>query len=125
MKPEEADIAWEDINFFNNPFSDMNLKPASEGWEWLSEVGLNSPDNTSDGALSKRWVRQGNSTTLLKGSGLLGQEAYNEVVLLLYTSAFSLRMSSFPMSWCRPPIWLSANVATSLQIPKNICQHMQ
>lgn len=80
VKPEEADIAWEDINFFNNPFSDMNLKPASEGWEWLSEVGLNSPDNTSDGALSKRWVRQGNSTTLLKGSGLLGQEVYNEVV---------------------------------------------
>lgn len=80
IRPEDMDISWEEINFFNNPFPDMDLKLASERWEWLSDVGLNSPDNTSEGMLPKRWIHQKGKTMLLKGSGPLGQEAYNEAV---------------------------------------------
>lgn len=58
----------------------MDLKAGDDSWEWMSEVGLDSPDNTSDGVLPKRWIRQRGKTALLKGSGPLGQEAYNEAV---------------------------------------------
>lgn len=80
IRPDGVDVSWEDVNFFSSPFPEMNLKPAAAGWGWLSEVGLDSPDNTSDGMLPKRWVRQGKKTALLKGAGPLGQEPYNEVV---------------------------------------------
>lgn len=80
IQPEDANICWEDINFFNNPFPEMNLKIADSNWEWLSEVGLESPDNTSDGMLPKRWISINGKTALLKGGGLLDQEPYNEVV---------------------------------------------
>ena len=80
IRPEGMDVCWEDVNFFNNSFPEMGLKPAGAGWGWLSEVGLDSPDNTSDGMLPKRWVHQGGKTALLKGGGPLVQEPYNEVV---------------------------------------------
>lgn len=74
VKPQDATIAWEGINFFQNSFT------ASETGEWLSEVGLDSPDNTSDGALSKTWICKGNERILLKGGSLLNQEPYNECI---------------------------------------------
>lgn len=80
IRPEEMNVSWDDVNFFNNSFSDMDLKAGDDSWEWMSEVGLDSPDNTSDGVLAKRWIRQHGKTVLLKGSGPLGQEAYNEAV---------------------------------------------
>lgn len=74
IKPQGEDISWEEINFFNNPFED------TKATEWLSEVGLDSPDNTSEGMLSKAWVCSGGKRLLLKGGGLLNQEPYNEAV---------------------------------------------
>lgn len=69
-----VDINWQDINFFENDFD------ADEEGGWLDSVGLSSPDNTSEGELSKRWVQRGKKRILLKGGGVLGQEPYNEAV---------------------------------------------
>lgn len=74
IRPQSMDIDWDDINFFNNSFDDMKAN------EWLSEVGLDSPDNTSEGMLSKAWICAGKKRHLLKGGGLLNQEPYNEAV---------------------------------------------
>ena len=56
----------------------------------MADVGLDSPDNTSDGVLSKRWVCRNGERCLLKGGTLLDQEPYNEVIA---TELFSRLLS--------------------------------
>ena len=44
-------LQWSDVNYFDNNFVQSNLMT----WDnWLSAVGLDSPDNTSEGELPKR-----------------------------------------------------------------------
>ena len=74
VKPYESDIRWEDVNFFQNDFAE------TEAGDWLAEVGLDSPDNTSDGVLSKRWICEEGERRLLKGGTMLEQEPFNEVI---------------------------------------------
>lgn len=74
IRPEGTSIDWRSINFFSNPFPDMDVST------WLDQVGLQSPDNTSEGELPKRWVRENGIPTLLKGGKSTNQEPYNEVV---------------------------------------------
>lgn len=78
MRPAHDDTTcWRDINFFENPF-DLSH---DEGWDfWLERVGLDSPDNTSEGALPKRWTIRGNERVLLKGCRTDDQRPLNEVV---------------------------------------------
>lgn len=72
VRPKETKLHWEDINYFHSEF---DLAPGP----WLANVGLRSPDNTSEGELPKRWTIEGGRRILLKGAGPLGQEPYNEV----------------------------------------------
>lgn len=74
IRPEGSDITWQSVNFFSNPFPDMEVG------NWLDQVGLQSPDNTSEGELPKRWIRQNDVSVLLKGGKSTNQEPYNEVV---------------------------------------------
>ena len=74
IRPEDTDLDWRSVNFFNNPFSDMEVG------SWLDQVGLQSPDNTSEGELPKRWAWRAGAPILLKGGKSLNQEPYNEVV---------------------------------------------
>ncbi len=74
VKPIDSNLDWADINFFENDFIEIETE------EWLADVGLDSPDNTSDGVLSKRWVCRDGERRLLKGGTLLEQEPYNEVI---------------------------------------------
>ncbi len=74
IKPYGSSLNWDDINFFENDFMEI------EAEEWMADVGLDSPDNTSDGVLSKRWICKNEERRLLKGGTLLEQEPYNEVV---------------------------------------------
>lgn len=73
LRPEGESIDWREVNFFTNDFEELN----DAGW--LSQVGLLSPDNTSEGQLSKRWVKVDGKPVLLKGGGQLNQEPYNEL----------------------------------------------
>lgn len=72
------DISWSDVNYFENDFEE--LPDSTDSTDWLAEVGLDSPDNTSEGMLSKRWVCIDGVRTLLKGGTVLGQEPYNEAI---------------------------------------------
>lgn len=69
--------AWAEINFYQNSFDER----VSDNWDWwLSNVGLNSPDNTSDGALPKKWTVRSGRRVLLKGCLTDDQRPYNEAV---------------------------------------------
>ncbi|WP_251198210.1 DNA-binding protein [Anaerotardibacter muris] len=74
IKPQGSNITWKSVNFFTNPFTEL------ETGDWLDRVGLESPDNTSEGQLSKRWVYRNGWPFLMKGSSALEQEPFNEVV---------------------------------------------
>lgn len=77
IQPSGENLKWDDLNYFDNDFGNE-----SEQWDdWLADVGLSSPDNTSEGALPKKWVCEGSRRTLLKGHvPWTDQQVYNEVV---------------------------------------------
>ncbi len=76
LLPDDGDLSWDTLNYFENDFDGAG---SVEG-AWLANVGLNSPDNTSEGELPKRWVIRNGRRYLLKGSGLDDQRPYNECV---------------------------------------------
>ena len=78
--PEGSKHSWEEVNFFQNPFSEdvgnILFGKSVDG----NAVSLMSPDNTSDGWLKKRWILADGKRCLVKGgSGAVQQEPYNEV----------------------------------------------
>jgi len=75
IRPFESLVTWKEINYFDNDFGELHF----DG-DWLGEVGHNSPDNTSEGVLPKKWICEGDRRLLLKGGSALNQEPYNEVV---------------------------------------------
>lgn len=81
IRPEGLNIRWEDLNYFQNDFNTAEGDDRSEWGEWLSEVGLSSPDNTSEGALPKKWICRDGKRILLKGHNpWTDQQALNEQV---------------------------------------------
>jgi len=81
VKPENSDLHWKDINFFDNPFSEDIGNILFGDIPNKDKFDLLSPDNTSDGWLKKKWVIKNNKRQLIKaGSGTLRQEPYNEVL---------------------------------------------
>ncbi|MCL2427509.1 MAG: excisionase, partial [Oscillospiraceae bacterium] len=65
IRPSE-DVKWEDVNFFNNGFSnDIGTLLISGEW---NGGNLSSPDNTSDGVVKKKWKIVDGTRCLLKGS---------------------------------------------------------
>lgn len=76
LLPDGADLEWTNINYFTNPFTGCDVASGS----WLASVGLDSPDNTSEGKLPKRWAIENGARVLYKGSGADDQRPCNEVV---------------------------------------------
>lgn len=79
LRPADSPrLAWAEVNFFDNPF----VESSSESWDdWLSAVGLSSPDNTSEGELPKKWIAdESGRRFLLKGCRTDDQRPYNEAV---------------------------------------------
>ena len=63
------DVKWEDVNFFTNDFSDDVGELLFEG-KW-KDGSLESPNNTSDGVVKKKWKIIGGTRCLIKGSSSL------------------------------------------------------
>lgn len=58
-------LQWSDVNYFDNSFVQSNLMT----WDnWLSALGLDSPDNTSEGELPKRWTIRDGCVALRKAA---------------------------------------------------------
>jgi len=79
--PENSELKWKDINFFENPFSEDVGNILFGNVPDSAAFSLFSPDNTSDGWLRKKWKIIDNKRCLIKGgSGATQQEPYNEVL---------------------------------------------
>ncbi len=81
INPQEQPLKWDDINFFENSFSDdvgnalFGFTPEHAG------IDLFSPCNTSDGWLKKKWkIINGERVLIKSGSNPFRQEPINEVI---------------------------------------------
>lgn len=81
IKPEASSMEWENINFFQNDFSEdmgellFGLQIPNKSIDFIS------PNSTLDGWLKKKWKIVDGKRILVKGgSGTVHQETYNEVI---------------------------------------------
>lgn len=81
VRPLGSGLLWEQVNFFDNPFSD-DIGDVLLGKRRQAETfDFSSPDNTSDGSLKKRWKIIDGTRCLIKGgSGVFQQQPFNEVI---------------------------------------------
>lgn len=80
VKPKGADIQWEQVNFFDNDFSE-DIGNLLFGGEVPNKINFLAPENTSDGWLKKRWKISNGERFLIKGgSNPFQQEPFNEVI---------------------------------------------
>lgn len=100
IKPYSKNIVWEDVNFFDNDFSDdigdvlfgMNGKNA--------DFDFVSPDNTSDGNLQKRWkIIDGKRCLLKSGSTPFRQQPFNEVIATLVMNKLGIEHIPYTITW--------------------------
>ena len=71
----------DEVNFFDNGFSDDLGDLLFGKGVWVGEMDFRSPDSTSDGLLRKRWKIIGGRRCLIKsGTSPYMQEPFNEVI---------------------------------------------
>lgn len=81
VKRIDDNILWEDINFFDNEFSEDIGKILFDGGKTSINFDLNTPDMTSNGNYEKKWkIINGDRYLVKAGSKVLNQEPYNEVI---------------------------------------------
>lgn len=81
IKPEGASLTWNQINFFDNPFSDDMGDVLFGNKKKAENFDFSSPDNTSDGCLKKRWkIIDGKRCLIKGGSNPFRQQPFNEVI---------------------------------------------
>jgi len=100
VKPRGSGLQWEQINFFNNPFSEdvgdilLGKIPKSDVFDFCS------PDNTSDGFLKKRWKIIDRKRYLLKaGSNPFMQQPFNEVIASLIAERLGIPHVTYSLLW--------------------------
>ena len=80
VKKYNENILWENINFFDNEFSEDIGKVLFSG-ETSLNLNLNTPDMTSNGNYEKRWKIINGDRYLIKAGGkMINQETFNEVI---------------------------------------------
>lgn len=81
VKGIDDNILWEDINFFDNVFSEDIGKILFDGGNTPLNFNLNTPDMTSNGNYEKRWKIINGERYLVKAGGkMINQEPFNEVI---------------------------------------------
>jgi len=93
-------LNWDQINFFNNPFSEYvgNILFGDAVQE--GKVDLVSPDNTSDGWLKKKWVIIDGKRCLIKGgSDPYQQQPINEMIAALIMRRLSIPHVPYSVIW--------------------------
>lgn len=99
MKPVGMSIEWDDINYFDNEFSE-DIGNLLFGGELENKVDFHSPDNTSDGWLKKRWKISNNERIMLKGgSNPFQQEPLNEVIASRFMNNLGVNCVTYNIVW--------------------------
>lgn len=128
IRPEGEEVRWEEINFFENDFSEswgdrlLGEEVAGDG----AYPDLRTPDNTSGGWLRKRWKIHNGKRYLYKGgSAPYRQEPLNEHIATLLCQRLGIRHISYdlvhghtglPYSVCENHITPQTELVTARQM---------
>lgn len=100
IKPQDLDISWDKVNFFENAFSEdigdvlFGQAKKKEGFDF------SSPDNTSDGCLKKRWkIIDGKRCLIKGGSNPFHQQVFNEVIATKIMERLNIPHVPYTMTW--------------------------
>lgn len=100
FRPYGSSVAWEDVNFFDNAFSDdigdvlFGMNDKNDGFDFIS------PDNTSDGNLQKRWkIIDGKRCLLKSGSSPYSQQPFNEVIATIIMNKLGIEHVPYTETW--------------------------
>lgn len=81
IKEVNSNIQWQDINFFENDFSEDMGKLLMGQINYSENLDIFSPDNSSDGNLKKKWKIINSVRYLIKGGNSFNnQEPFNEII---------------------------------------------
>lgn len=99
MRQDER-LKWEDINLFNNDFSEDMGKALF--YHRVVERGRNeeyyrSPEGSNTGELNKRWIVKGQERYMIKEGGNNGEEAVNEVLASSLAEAIDLPCAKYSL----------------------------
>lgn len=89
---------WEDVNFFQNPFS-PDIGNLLFGAPITGELDMSSPDNTSDGVLRKRWAIVDGNRCLIKSGTFGNQEPFNEVIATILMNSQGIDNAGYELIW--------------------------
>lgn len=100
IRPVGKDLQWEDINFFDHPFSDDIGDVLFGHRNREAEFDFSSPDNTSDGCLQKRWkIIDGHRCLLKCGSNPFRQQPFNEVIASGIMDRLGIEHIDYELVW--------------------------
>ena len=100
IRPEGAELQWEKINFFDNPFSEDIGDVLFGGDKKANALDFSSPDSTSDGNLKKRWKIIGGKRCLIKGgSNPFRQQPFNEVIAAGLMERLGIPHVPYTLTW--------------------------
>ena len=99
--PEGSNINWYDLNFFENAFSeDVGDVLLFGQVRNIETFNFNSPDNTTDGYLKKRWKIINGKRCLIKGgSNLERQQPFNEVIASKIMDRLGIDHAPYSILW--------------------------
>ena len=100
IKPDGSDITWDDINFFDNSFSDDIGDVLFGAPKKGNALNFSSPDNTSDGFLKKRWkIIDGRCCLIKGGSNPFRQQPFNEVIATKIMERLDIPHVPYTLVW--------------------------
>lgn len=129
VMPEEIELDWNSINFFENEFSEdignilIGLKSDSD------DINYMSPDSASDGWLKKKWrIVDGDRVLFKAGSGSYQQEPYNEVLATAIMKRLGIGCAEYtltligdkPYSACKDFVTSETELVTAHNILKSV-----
>lgn len=84
VKPVNSNLTWEDVNLYQNEFSDVAEKTAFDSGLYGLQLSSTSPEFTAEGSFPKFWKREGDDIFLYKagqtGAANVGLEPYAEYI---------------------------------------------
>ncbi len=102
IRPENSELTWEKINFFENNFSDDIGDVLFGADKKPDHLNFSSPDNTSDGNLKKRWKIINGKRCLVKGgSNPYRQQPLNEVIASEIMRRLNIPHVPYTVTWSK------------------------
>ena len=100
IRPEGTELLWDEINFFQNDFSEDIGDVLFGANKKANALNFSSPDNTSDGNLKKRWkVIDGKRCLVKGGSNPYRQQPFNEVVAVGIMQRLGIAHVPYSVVW--------------------------